>query len=224
MAEEKITVSHDEPPDLSRRCLHESMKRLEDNTFGSEFNTAIKTNLIPLWLVPYFFCLSPAGSGAIIDKTLPICYERFIRALDDAVLYCEIRHRDPITRMYSATPMQLESLFFASDLDMWAYNSHGLRMATPPEEPSIDGFVKDKLPALAPAPDAIDRPLRNIERQTLLIIIAALASEAKIDITRHEAAGSVIEKLTDELGSHLDAGTIARHLKRCPEAINDRKK
>ena len=68
------------------------------------------------------------------------------------------------------------------------------------------------------------KPLHPTERQTLLLIVAALAQHAGIDIARHEAAGATIEKLTDQIGAHVDSGTIARHLKKIHDAIEARAK
>ncbi|NCC41591.1 MAG: hypothetical protein EOM21_19665 [Gammaproteobacteria bacterium] len=67
-----------------------------------------------------------------------------------------------------------------------------------------------------------DKPLRPTERKTLLLIIEALARHANINTARHEAAGAKIERLTDLIGAHVDAGTIARHLKGIPDAIEAR--
>ncbi|EXJ14860.1 hypothetical protein D779_2066 [Imhoffiella purpurea] len=66
--------------------------------------------------------------------------------------------------------------------------------------------------------------MREIERRTLLVVIEALARHAKIDTGRHEAAGAIIERLTDEIGAHVDSGTIARHLKKIPDALEARTK
>lgn len=70
----------------------------------------------------------------------------------------------------------------------------------------------------------LDRPIREIERQTLLIIIAALAKEAKIDITKTSKSAELIEDMTQLLGSPIGATTIETHLKKIPEALESRAK
>ena len=72
----------------------------------------------------------------------------------------------------------------------------------------------------------MEKPLGTIERRTLLTIIAALAKEAKIDITppgRGKAAG-FIEGLTDGLGAHASKRAIEEHLKKIPDALESRTK
>ncbi|EGV28073.1 hypothetical protein ThidrDRAFT_4105 [Thiorhodococcus drewsii AZ1] len=86
--------------------------------------------------------------------------------------------------------------------------------------PGVIGFGDEPTPSVG----QLDKPLREIERRTLLTIIEALAQHAKIDTTHHEAAGTTIAKLTDEIGAHVDSGTIARHLKKIPDAIEARTK
>lgn len=68
------------------------------------------------------------------------------------------------------------------------------------------------------------KPLMNIERETLLIIIAALAKEAKIDIFKPSKAGDLIAKMTQQLGTSVGATTIERHLKNIPQALENRTK
>lgn len=72
--------------------------------------------------------------------------------------------------------------------------------------------------------EALDKPLGAVERRTLLALIEALARHAGIDTARHEAAGVTIERLTDAIGAHVDSGTIARHLKKIPDAVETRAK
>ncbi len=67
-----------------------------------------------------------------------------------------------------------------------------------------------------------ETPLKDIERNTLLIIIAALAKEAKVDINKISKAGEYIAGLTDQLGSSVGATTIERHLKKIKNAIESR--
>ena len=72
--------------------------------------------------------------------------------------------------------------------------------------------------------DPLDRPLGERERTTLLTIIAALALEAEIDISKPSKAGGIIETRTIELDARVSARSIEDHLKRIPEALERRSK
>ncbi len=78
-------------------------------------------------------------------------------------------------------------------------------------------------PADAPG-DALEKPLGQRERVTLLTIIAALAEHAKIDISKPFKAGETIEALTAEMGAKVAAGTVANHLKKIPDLLERRGK
>ena len=69
-----------------------------------------------------------------------------------------------------------------------------------------------------------NKPLIMIERETLLIIIAALAKEANIDYIKTSKAGVIIENLTQQLGSFVSATAIERHFKQIPQALGNRAK
>jgi hypothetical protein len=68
----------------------------------------------------------------------------------------------------------------------------------------------------------IEKPLKDIERNSLLIIIAALAKDAKVDIDKISKAGEYIAGLTDQLGASVSPTTIERHLKKIKNAIESR--
>ena len=73
--------------------------------------------------------------------------------------------------------------------------------------------------------DPLDKPLEvQRERATLLTIIAALADEADIDISKASKAGVIIEARTVELGARVAARTIEGHLKRISDALDRRRK
>ncbi len=74
------------------------------------------------------------------------------------------------------------------------------------------------------ATDALDRPLKELERATLLTIIAALAREAGIDISKASKAGAIIEAQINKLGARVSARTIEAHLKCIPDALERRGK
>lgn len=60
------------------------------------------------------------------------------------------------------------------------------------------------------------------ERATLLTLIAALAQEAGIDISKPSKAAGLIEGLTMRLNARVAARTIEDHLKRIPAALEKR--
>lgn len=64
----------------------------------------------------------------------------------------------------------------------------------------------------------IDRPLAPTERNTLLIIIAALCKKAGLDPSARDAASDVV-RLADAVGVKLDDGTVRSKLKQIPDAI-----
>lgn len=68
------------------------------------------------------------------------------------------------------------------------------------------------------------KPLSNRERDTLLIIIAALAQLAKIDIKKTSKYGDLIADLTQKLGCPVGATTIEEKLKLIPDALESRAK
>ncbi|MGO9446411.1 MAG: hypothetical protein ACLPXB_16795 [Thiobacillaceae bacterium] len=67
-----------------------------------------------------------------------------------------------------------------------------------------------------------DTPFGERERTTLLTLIAALATEAGIDISKTSKAASLIEGLTLGIGARVAARTIEEHLKRIPAALEKR--
>ncbi|MDG1097144.1 MAG: hypothetical protein P8N23_05960 [Methylophilaceae bacterium] len=68
------------------------------------------------------------------------------------------------------------------------------------------------------------KPLSNRERDTLLIIIAALAQEAEINIEKTSKYGENIAQLTQQMGCPVGATTIEEKLKLIPDALESRAK
>jgi hypothetical protein len=66
--------------------------------------------------------------------------------------------------------------------------------------------------------------LATNERNTLLVIIAALCREAKIDYTRPAKAAGMILHTADGMGLKIGETTIERHLKKIPGALEARMK
>jgi hypothetical protein len=69
-----------------------------------------------------------------------------------------------------------------------------------------------------------EKPLGRRERNTLLVIIGALAELPKIDVKKPSGAAVAIEAQTALMGARVAARTIEDHLKRIPDAIEDRNK
>ena len=69
---------------------------------------------------------------------------------------------------------------------------------------------------------APERPIERRERTTLLIIVAALAKIAKIDIGKPSSAAAAIESQTTLMGARVAARTIENHLRRISEALDSR--
>jgi len=70
----------------------------------------------------------------------------------------------------------------------------------------------------------VDRPIAAKERNTLLVIIAALAKEAKIDLSKPSKAGEQIANLTEFMGASVDHATIEQKIKQIPNALESRAK
>ena len=69
-----------------------------------------------------------------------------------------------------------------------------------------------------------ERPLSTTERSTLLIIIAALAEQAKIPISRPSKAADLIANLTQRLGAPVSKRSIEEKLKLINDAVQSRTK
>jgi len=80
-----------------------------------------------------------------------------------------------------------------------------------------------KLAALISDSESVtERPVARRERTTLLLIIAALAKLARIDVAKPTSAAVAIESETVRMGTRVAARTIEEHLKRIPEAIDNK--
>jgi hypothetical protein len=71
-------------------------------------------------------------------------------------------------------------------------------------------------------PIEAEKPIERRERSTLLILIAALADMARIDISKPSAAAATIESKTAQMGARVSSRTIENHLKRVPEVLDSR--
>lgn len=84
----------------------------------------------------------------------------------------------------------------------------------------IDGRGAGGVHGVAPE----EKPLLTSERNTLLVIIAALCREAKIDYTKPAKAAGMILHTADGMGVKIGETTIERHLKKIPDALETRMK
>ena len=66
---------------------------------------------------------------------------------------------------------------------------------------------------------ATERPLKRRERDSLLVIIAALAELNGIDVKRPSKAAVEIESATIQKGARISARAIEDHLRRIPDAL-----
>jgi hypothetical protein len=69
-----------------------------------------------------------------------------------------------------------------------------------------------------PTPDALDKPFGERERTSLLAIIAAMAEEAKIDLSHPSTAASSVVAQLRLMGIKLGKATVEVHLKKAIEA------
>lgn len=92
---------------------------------------------------------------------------------------------------------------------------------------SIDKYLKEyhsNNQPFAPNLKSESKPLVNKERETLLVIIAALAKEAKINIDKTSKAGVLIANMTHLIGVPIGATTIETHLNKIKQALENRAK
>lgn len=77
----------------------------------------------------------------------------------------------------------------------------------------------------APVHKEIDiTPISNKERDTLLIIIAALAKVAGYDVSRSSKTADSLASLTQEMGAPISSSAIEGKLKLIPQALENRSK
>lgn len=69
----------------------------------------------------------------------------------------------------------------------------------------------------------IERPLTTRQRRTLLTVIAAMCKYEGLDPQGRGTAQRIME-MTDDLGAHIDDGTIAKMLSEIPDALETRMK
>ena len=108
-----------------------------------------------------------------------------------------------------------------SDFATWLQAQH--MEPSPLVREWIDGQGVGSAPEVATAAPE-EKPLSTNERNTLLVIIAALCREAKIDYTKPAKAAGMILHTADGMGLKIGETTIERHLKKIPDALETRMK
>lgn len=84
--------------------------------------------------------------------------------------------------------------------------------------------LKERLDhAKAEQPAKVDRPLPTRQRRTLLTVIAAFCKYDGIKPLERGVAQHIM-KMTDDLGAHIDDGTISKILAEIPDALGTRMK
>ncbi len=112
-----------------------------------------------------------------------------------------------------------DKAFIASEKNKYAENPELLEMLI------MENFaLKFNAKPQAGKDDQVDKPITTRERNTLLTIIAALAKEAKIDLSKPAKAGEAIAHLTELIGAPVDHSTIEGKIKQISEAVKARQK
>ena len=78
---------------------------------------------------------------------------------------------------------------------------------------ALEAFIQRHAPVPAPTSDPLDKPLGQRERTTLLTIIAALAKEANVDVSKPVKSGQIISALAAAMGLEVAPNTVAGHLR-----------
>lgn len=92
------------------------------------------------------------------------------------------------------------------------------------DQKSLYRFDKDSAVGPLAASTSVDTKslLGAKERNTLLVIIAALCKEAKIDYSKPSKAAGLIRDTALRMGVNVGESTIEAHLKRIPDAVEAR--
>lgn len=68
------------------------------------------------------------------------------------------------------------------------------------------------------------KSLATAERNSLLVIIAVLCKEAKLDYSKAAKTAGLIQSMADDMSIRIGETTIENHLKKIPEALESRMK
>lgn len=78
--------------------------------------------------------------------------------------------------------------------------------------------------AFSPRVQGAEKPVSTHERNTLLVLIAALCAKAGIDPKERGVAGQLVRLAETELGVVLDDGTVLDKLRQIPDAVGARQR
>ena len=92
---------------------------------------------------------------------------------------------------------------------------------------NLDDFISvvygDEGSRDAQVSDVVQKEINPKEKNTLLVLLAAMAKEANFDLDERGIAGA-IQRLTEEFGTPITDDTIRKIIKEIPEAVEMRKK
>jgi hypothetical protein len=146
-----------------------------------------------------------------------VCLEPPIVSRDDGT-YCQIQEHFSSNKFAGTKTLKLKKPY---DHPANFFPAGGL-----PDNSALvvrTSSLRDLETRLSEAADPkAERPLERRERNTLLVIIAALSKLAKIDLTKSSGAAAAIENQTVHMGARVAARTIENHLKLIPEALEGR--
>ena len=173
--------------------------------------------LVGISEMPEFFAEDIDGTLHVI-KTLE--QETFTEAQEQHIIEAFMRKVSRLQKIWNSGghPQSNPPMYYIE----WALSK---KIDIPWLQYAIDhGFYKPNTTTDNQQPTTIDKPLSNKERETLLVIIAALAKDSKVDISKTSKAGELIANMTDLLGSPVGATTIETLLKKIPKALESRAK
>ncbi|MDD5388686.1 MAG: hypothetical protein PHD37_05045 [Gallionellaceae bacterium] len=163
-----------------------------------------------LWQVAALFCNVPPESieNSFFPGKLDTLFHRVPLNVTELIGLAKAAIGSRALRVKSLDDNALED----SEVDLTAFATWACDVGKgfPPEFPRV---IPEKRVSV------VDEPLRTRERTTLLTLIAALANEAGIDISKPSKAAGLIEGLTLRIDARIAARTIEDHLKRIPEAL-----
>ncbi|MDP2433455.1 MAG: hypothetical protein Q8O33_15730 [Pseudomonadota bacterium] len=164
-------------------------------------------------VVPDEVAFSPRESVSTIDGR-DISYQGN-RTYDDTMFMCNASDtQDRVAIVAAANKIETASP------QEWIALSESVGMVPPWKEYAIaNGMLPERRLKVAEP----EKLLTPTERNTLLTIIAALCKYEGIDPQGRGAAQRLME-MTDDLGAHVDDGTIRNHLAKIPDALETRMK
>ncbi len=157
------------------------------------------------------------GGNPTFSRPTPLAYTPLFEAVIQAIERGElpaIRSNDPLEGRPYSLYVPKKTRVTQSDMRTWLASrqiNSAFFYLTP----------ADDWPPAAPTTPAIEKPLRERERTTLLCIIGALATHAQLDLSQPYKAGDAIAAMLPG-DVKLPGRTIGDHLKVVVEAMGKR--